>query len=144
VLFDSTKGLVLVSLSGTPAAADSVDSRSVIPALDQGNFGYMLYAETDSANLENTALPLNPGSALPLELDSAHWTIRVKAWEGGVPQNPDAEVPVFEGSAELDVSAGKTTSLAIALKPVQIYQASENNVLSIICDPFYTKILRFL
>jgi hypothetical protein len=128
VLFDSTKGLVLVSLSGTSAAADSVDSRSVIPALDQGNFGYMLYWDTEDPGLENGGTPFSPGSAVPLELGPAHWKIRVKAWEGDVPGSPDAEVPAFEGSAELDVSAGKTTSLAIAVKPVQIYQASEDTV----------------
>jgi hypothetical protein len=127
----ANKGLVLVSLSGAASTKNSAatvgaESRSVIPALEQDDFGYMLYAETDSANLENTALPLSPGSALPLELDSAHWTIRVKAWEDGVPDIPDAEVPAFEGSAELDVSAGQTTPLTIALKPVQLYQESRD------------------
>jgi hypothetical protein len=124
------KGVALVSLSGMPssgdnAAVDGVNVRSVIPALNQDDFGYMLYAETDAANLENVALLLNPKSAFPLELDPAHWTIRVKAWEGSVPQSPDSNVPAFAGSAELDVSAGQTTPLTIALRPVQLYQETE-------------------
>ncbi|MDR2375377.1 MAG: leucine-rich repeat domain-containing protein [Treponema sp.] len=123
VLFpaDPAKGLVLVTVSG-PALAESDAARLVTPDLNGASYGYMLFAGTTELEGRDFNLPINPASAAPVELEPARWTITVKAWEGDVPSNPDAEdapAPAFQGAAFLTLAPGETARLAIGLLPSQ-------------------------
>ena len=118
VLFpaDPNKGLALVTVSGA-APAESGAARLLTPDLGGASYGYMLFAATTDLEGRDFGLPFNPASATPVELDPARWTITVRAFEGGVPSNPEEAAPAFEGAASLTLGPGETARLAIGLVP---------------------------
>ena len=118
VLFpaDPNKGLALVTVSGA-APAESGAARLLTPDLEGASYGYMLFAATTDLEGRDFGLPFNPASATPVELDPARWTITVRAFEGGVPSNPEEAAPAFEGAASLTLGPGETARLAIGLVP---------------------------
>jgi len=108
-------GIALVRIpSPESAGADTNASvmRTAIPDFGDTKFVYLLSAESEGE--EPVAQPVTPGTEVPLELKSAAWTITVKAYKTSVADTNLA----LQGSAGVNVFAGKTAELTIGLRPV--------------------------
>jgi hypothetical protein len=118
--FPADRGLVLLSVGGGPVEAQAGVSRTVLPGGGgAADYGYMLFATSEDLEGEDFSLPVG-GGEFQLELKPARWTLTVKAWEGAVPDNPNAAgapAPAFSGGASLEVTAGGVFPIAVPLMP---------------------------